>query len=101
MSDTVFSPVNLQQRWINMQEYSHTNAAVKAIRLNERRQNIRKRNIVEHGVLMAEISLISGVEYLQSHGIEADIIKRVLLELLSRRLSSRQIGQSNSHQMQD
>jgi hypothetical protein len=73
-----------------MQEHSQTDTPVDALHPKERRNNLRKRKIVEFGVLIGDMNLISGVEYLQSHGVEAHIIERVLLESLSRRLSSHQ-----------
>jgi hypothetical protein len=73
-----------------MQEHSKTDAIMDARSPKERRKDIRKRQIVEFGVLIGDTNLISGVEYLQSQGVEAHIIERVLLESLSRRLSSHQ-----------
>ena len=84
------SPANLKQRSLNMQEHSQTDATMDARSPKERRKDIRKRKIVEYGVLIGDTNLISGVEYLQSQGVEAHIIQRVLLESLSRRLSSHQ-----------
>jgi hypothetical protein len=87
---TGHSPANLKQRSLNMQEHSKTDAIMDPRSPKERRKDIRKRQIVEFGVLIGDTNLISGVEYLQSQGVEAHIIERVLLESLSRRLSSHQ-----------
>lgn len=84
-----------------MQKHSHTDATVEALPPKERRKNIRKRIIVEYGVSLGEINLVSGVEYLQSHGIEAHIIERVLLELLSRRLRPHRLNEPDSAGPQD
>ncbi len=71
-----------------MQEPLQPNAALDAPRVRERRKNLRKRGVVANGVIAGQANVVSGVEYLQSRGIEADIIKRVLLALLARRLAS-------------
>ncbi len=73
-----------------MQEHLYTNAALEAPRFRERRKNLRKRGVVANGVIAGQANVVSGVEYLQSRGIEADIIKRVLLALLARRLASQE-----------
>jgi hypothetical protein len=101
MPDLGLFTKHLKQRWKNMQEHHHTDATMEALHPRERRQNLRKRNIVEYGVLVGEINLISGVEYLQSRGIEAEIIERVLLDLLTRRLSSHPLTEANSPSQQD
>lgn len=50
--------------------------------MNERRKNYRKRDIVAYGVSIGRFSVISGLEYLQAREIDADTIKRVLLDML-------------------
>ncbi len=65
-----------------MQEHHHTHPTPAAPRFRERRKNARKRDIVAHGVSAGQTNVVRGVEYLQSRGIETDIIKRVLLQLL-------------------
>ena len=57
-------------------------------RLQERRNNLKKRNIVERGISAGQVNVIAGVEYLQSRDIEAGITLRVLCALLARRLST-------------
>ncbi len=59
-----------------MQEHLHTHPTQAAPRFRERR------DIVAHGVSAGQTNVVRGVEYLQSRGIETDIIKRVLLQLL-------------------
>ncbi len=51
----------------------------------ERRKDTRKRDIVARGIHAGRDNVLIGVEYLQSRGIEARIIRRVLLRLWSRR----------------
>lgn len=72
-----------------MQEYPHTNPAGRPS-FGERRRNLRKRDIVAKGVLAGQSNVIAGVEYLKSRGIEADIIARVLLRLLTHRMALRE-----------
>jgi hypothetical protein len=68
-----------------MQEHSQHEIARQVPRLPERRRNRRKRSIVDSGISVGQENLISGVEYLQSRGIEASIVTRVLLALLADR----------------
>lgn len=51
----------------------------------ERRKNTRQRDVVARGVAAGDTNVLAGVEYLQSRGIDAQIIQRVLLQLLARR----------------
>ena len=67
-----------------MQELSPIITAV-TIHFKERRKNYRTRDIIERGVSAGQFSLISGLEYLQSRGIDADTINRVLLDMLEDR----------------
>lgn len=53
----------------------------------ERRRNSEQRQVVENGLSIAHHSVISGVEYLLSRDIDPQIVKRVLLESLTERLS--------------
>jgi hypothetical protein len=80
-----------------MQEYTQIDATANLLRLKERRNNARKRDIVEFGVSVGQCNLISGVEYLQSRGIEANIILRVLCELLA---SAQQQQEPNARYLQ-
>ncbi len=50
------------------------------------RQDMRRRDIVNHGISVQESSnTMSAIEYLKSHDIAADVIERVLLEPHRRR----------------
>ena len=53
---------------------------------NYERSDMRRRDIVNHGISMQESSnTISALEYLKSHDIAPDVIARVLLEPAQRR----------------
>lgn len=50
------------------------------------RQDLRRRDIVNHGIAVQENSnTMSAIEYLKSHDIDASVIERVLLEPHRRR----------------
>ncbi|MES2324318.1 MAG: hypothetical protein V4633_18850 [Pseudomonadota bacterium] len=52
------------------------------------RQDLRKRDIVNHGISVQECSnTVAAIEYLKAHDIDADVIERVLLEPQRRRSS--------------
>jgi hypothetical protein len=62
-----------------------------AIRENSRtdyqRQDLRRREIVNHGISVQESSnTVSAIEYLKAHDIDPKVIERVLLEPQRRRL---------------
>ena len=53
------------------------------------RQDMRRRDIVNHGISVQESSnTMSAIEYLKSHDIAAEVIERVLLEPHRRRIPS-------------
>lgn len=54
--------------------------------MDYQRQDLRKRDIVNHGISVQESSnTVAAVEYLKSHDIDAGVIERVLLEPQRRR----------------
>ena len=53
------------------------------------RQDVRRRDIVNHGISVQESSnTMSAIEYLKAHDIDPDVIERVLLEPHRRRRHS-------------
>ena len=68
-----------------MQQYDISTVATDQPARRARRNDTRKRDIVARGAVAGRDNLLSGVEYLQSHGEEAQMIRRVLHELLNRR----------------
>jgi hypothetical protein len=68
-----------------MQQYDISTVATDQPARRARRNDTRKRDIVARGAVAGRDNLLSGVEDLQSHGVEAQMIRRVLHELLNRR----------------
>jgi len=63
--------------------YSGNSALAEA---DYQRQDLRKRDIVNHGISVQESSnTVAAIEYLKAHDIDADVIERVLLEPQRRR----------------
>ncbi len=68
-----------------MQVHRHLNSTLDVPPGRERRSDTHKRDIVARGIHAGRDNVLIGVEYLQSRGIEARIIRRVLLRLWSGR----------------
>ena len=68
-----------------MQEHVHSQSAPDTPGFRERRKDTRKRDVVARGAHAGRDNVLSGVEYLQARGIEAHIIRRVLMRLLTGR----------------
>ena len=73
-----------------MQKHDITFDALDGPARRERRKDARKRDIVARGTVAGRVNLLCGVEFLQFRGIEAHIIRRVLLQLFNRRVGQRQ-----------
>lgn len=59
---------------------------VAVARSDDTRQDGRRRDIVDHAILVqASSNTMSAIEYLKAHDIAATVIERVLLEPLRRR----------------
>lgn len=71
----------------DMNQQNPVNAGDSAVAETDyQRQDLRKRDIVNHGISVQESSnTVAAVEYLKSHDIDADVIARVLLEPQRRR----------------
>ena len=70
-----------------MNQVNPANAGDSAVaEADYQRQDLRKRDIVNHGISVQESSnTVAAVEYLKSHDIDAGVIARVLLEPQRRR----------------
>ncbi len=59
----------------------------KGARADYTRQDVRRRDIVNHAISVQESSnTMSAIEYLKSHDIDPAVIERVLLEPMRRRI---------------
>lgn len=70
-----------------MNQQNSENAGDSAVAETDyQRQDLRRRDIVNHGISVQESSnTVAAVEYLKSHNIDAGVIARVLLEPQRRR----------------
>ena len=73
-----------------MTEQQHPGNAEAGAVTDYQRQDVRRRDIVNHGISVQESSnTMSAIEYLKSHDIDPDVIERVLLEPHRRRRHSK------------
>ena len=69
-----------------MTEHQHRGSAEGVAVADYQRQDMRRRDIVNHGISVQESSnTMSAIEYLKSHDIDPAVIERVLLEPHRRR----------------
>ncbi len=69
-----------------MIDYQHPGSTDAVAVADYQRQDMRRRDIVNHGISVQESSnTMSAIEYLKSHDIDAAVIERVLLEPNRRR----------------
>lgn len=70
-------------------EYQHDQDRMPSSRAGYTRQDMRRRDIVNHAILVQENSnTVAALEYLKAHDIAPGVIARVLLAPLQRRLGS-------------
>lgn len=72
-----------------MTVHPHPGSADAVAVADYQRQDLRRRDIVNHGISVQESSnTMSAIEYLKSHDIDPQVIERVLLEPHRRRSHS-------------
>ncbi|MES2319104.1 MAG: hypothetical protein V4631_16630 [Pseudomonadota bacterium] len=72
-----------------MTEHQHRGAGDAAAVVDYQRQDMRRRDIVNHGISVQESrNTMCAIEYLKSHDIAPEVIERVLLEPQRRRSHS-------------
>ena len=70
-------------------KYQQDNGAKASARADYTRQDVRRRDIVNHGISVQESSnTMSAIEYLKAHDIDPAVIERVLLEPMRRRAAT-------------
>ena len=70
-------------------KYQQDNGGLATARADYTRQDVRRRDIVNHGISVQESSnTMSAIEYLKAHDIDPAVIERVLLEPMRRRAAT-------------